>query len=53
VDGDAGRRALACASGASTGAMARLATTQPHAAGSLHVADMPTVPEQVVSADRW
>ena len=53
MDGEAGRWALACASRASTAAWVRLATAQPHAAGSLDVADMPTVPEQVISADWW
>jgi hypothetical protein len=51
--GDAGRWALACTSRANTAVMARLATTWPHAVGSLDVADMPTVPGQVVSADQW
>jgi hypothetical protein len=53
VDGDAGKWALACASRASAAAMARLATSQPRAASSPNVADMPTVPEKIVPAGQW
>jgi hypothetical protein len=53
VDGDAGRWTLACAPRAGTAAMARLATSQSREASSPDVADVPTVPEQVLPTDRW